>query len=80
VVVRDGPDGAVAFVSDNYALTIWKVTADGAVSLWTSGPPLVGPVGLAIAGDDVLVADPQARAIFHVGQDGRPEPAAAGVR
>jgi hypothetical protein len=80
VVVRDGPDGPVAFVSDNYARTIWKVTADGAVSPWISGPPLVGPVGLAVAGGDVLVADPQARAIFRVGGDGRPEPVVAAAK
>jgi len=74
VVVRDGPGGPVALVSDNYARTIWQVAADGTASPWIAGPPLVGPVGLAVAGDDVLVADPQARMIFRVGGDGRPQP------
>jgi len=80
VVVRDGPDGPRAFVSDNYARTIWKVAADGAVSPWIAGPPLAGPVGLAVEGDDVLIADPQARMIFRVGADGRPQPAVGTTR
>jgi sugar lactone lactonase YvrE len=72
VVVIDGPDGPVAFVSDNYARTIWKVAADGAATAWIKGAPLVGPVGLAIEKGDLLVADPQARTIFRVAPDGRP--------
>lgn len=72
VVVVDGPEGAVAYVSDNYARTIWKVGPDGAVATWVSGPPLEGPVGLAVADGDVIVADPRARSIFRIGRDARP--------
>lgn len=66
VVAADG----TAYVSDNYARTVWKVTADGMVAQWVADGTVTGPVGLAAGpGGSVLVADPQARAVFSVGPD-----------
>lgn len=66
-----GDDGT-AFVSDNYARAIWKVTSDGKATQWISGDPLMGPVGLALHNDLVVIADPQSKAIFQCGRDGKP--------
>jgi len=68
VVVAD--DGT-AYVSDNYARAIWKVTPDGAVTKWITGDPLKGPVGLAIRAGKILVADPQAKVIWEADGEGK---------
>lgn len=69
-----------AYVSDNYAKTIWKVSPAGEVSPFVSGAPLQGPVGLALSADGVLVADPRAKAIFLLDAAGTlTEVAAAGA-
>ena len=73
VVVTD--DGT-AYVSDNYARAVWKVTADGTATKWATGDPLRGPVGLALVNGKVLVADPQARAIWEADADGKLTPVA----
>jgi len=66
VVAADG----TAYVSDNYARTVWKVTADGMVAKWVADGTVTGPVGLAAGpGGSVLVADPQAKAVFSIGPD-----------
>ena len=70
VVTADG----TAYVSDNYAVALWKVAPDGTVTKWLSGAPLAGPVGLALQGDRVLVADPKARTIFAVDAAGTAVP------
>lgn len=70
VVTADG----TAYVSDNYAVAVWKVAPDGSVSTWLSGAPLAGPVGLALRGDRILVADPKARNVFEVDADGKATP------
>jgi len=64
----------VAYVSDNYARCIWRVPVDGEPQRWAEGPPLMGPVGLAIRGERVLVADPRARQVFALDAEGRPTP------
>jgi sugar lactone lactonase YvrE len=64
------PDGT-AFVSDGYARTIWKVTPDGKVEPLVSGEPLLNPVGIRLRGEDVLIVDPRANALFSVGADGK---------
>lgn len=71
-----GEDGT-AYVSDNYARAIWKVAADGTASKWITGEPLKGPVGLAIRGGRLLIADPQAKMIWEAGEDGKLTPLAA---
>jgi sugar lactone lactonase YvrE len=68
VVVAD--DGT-AYVSDNYARAIWKVTADGTATKWISGDPLKGPVGLSLRGGKVLIADPQAKVIWEADGEGK---------
>ena len=60
----------VAYVSDGYARTIWKVDESGEVQAWISGDPLVNPVGLAWSGEKLVIVDPQAKAVFEADQDG----------
>lgn len=72
VVVTD--DGT-AYVSDNYARAVWKVAADGTATKWATGDPLRGPVGLALRGGKVLVADPQARTVWEADSEGKLTPA-----
>ncbi len=36
-----------------------------------AGDPLVGPVGIARAGDKLLVVDPKVKALFQVEMDGK---------
>lgn len=55
-----------AFVTDGYERAIWKCEPEKKPERWFSGEPLVNPVGLAAAGDDLLVADPRANAIFRI--------------
>ena len=59
-------DAGVAYVSDNYAHCIWRVSADGMPEKWVDGAPLVGPVGLAMRDGNVLVAEPRARQVFEI--------------
>ena len=71
VVVAD--DGT-AYVSDNYARAVWKVAADGTATKWITGEPLKGPVGLAIRGGKVLLADPQAKTVWEADSEGKLTP------
>jgi len=71
VVVAD--DGT-AYVSDNYARAVWKVAADGTATKWITGEPLKGPVGLAIRGGKLLIADPQAKTIWEADSEGKLTP------
>jgi sugar lactone lactonase YvrE len=68
--VQLSPEGT-AFVSDGYGKTIWRVSADGKPTALVSGAPLVNPVGLAWRGENLLVADPQANAVFEITPDGK---------
>jgi streptogramin lyase len=71
VVVRD--DG-VAFVSDGYARTIWKIDPGQAPQAWVQGDPLKNPVGMTLWQDQLVVADPHARALFAIDGDGNVSP------
>lgn len=72
-----GKDGAM-FVTDNYAATVWQVPAGGGEPKpFLQGAPLVKPVGLGKRGDDLLVADPHAKAIFVVSPEGKATPLVA---
>lgn len=64
-------DKNVAYVSDGYARSIWRVVAGEKPIQWVRGEPLVNPVGLARDGDRLLIADPRAKTIFTVGADGK---------
>ena len=55
-----------AYITDNYAKTLWKLEPNGSPTALLQGPPLVSPVGLAARQGKLLVADPHARAIFAV--------------
>ena len=68
VVVK--PDG-VAYVCDGYAKAIWRVAPGQQPEKWTSGVPLVSPVGMELQGDTLLIADPHAQAIFEISADGK---------
>lgn len=59
-------DEGTAFVSDNYASCVWKVSPEGEAEKLVSGEPLQGPVGLARTTTGVVVADPRAKAVFAI--------------
>ncbi len=65
-----GRDG-MAYVADGYGRTIWRVTAGGEATPWVQGEPLVNPVGLAWKGEDLLVTDPRANALFLINGEGK---------
>lgn len=67
--VELGPDGT-AYVSDGYAKAIWKVTRDGSAEKWISGAPLDNPVGISWHGENLLIADSRANALFSAAPDG----------
>lgn len=58
------------YISDGYSKAVWKMTDGGAPKKWISGDPLVGPVGIALSGKKLLIADPGANAIFEASPDG----------
>lgn len=72
-----GKDGTM-FITDNYAATVWQVPAGGGEpKSFAQGEPLNKPVGLGRRGDDLLVADPHAKAIFVVTPEGKISPLVA---
>lgn len=58
------------YVTDNYDHCVWKVAADGSKQKLKVGEPLDRPVGLCLAGDNLLVADPHLKTIFQLTLDG----------
>ncbi|MEZ6091219.1 MAG: NHL repeat-containing protein [Pirellulaceae bacterium] len=62
VVLENG----TAFVTDGYAKAVWRVPVDGTPEKWISGEPMKNPVGLALQGEHLLVADPHAKQIFRI--------------
>ena len=58
-----------AVVSDGYAKAIWNVAADGTAEKWISGEPLDNPVGITFQGENLLIIDPRANALFSVAPD-----------
>jgi streptogramin lyase len=62
------------YVCDNYAGAIWKVGNDGKPQKWLSDKPLSKPVGITLAGDRLLIADPHAKQIFEATLDGKLTP------
>jgi sugar lactone lactonase YvrE len=70
-VAVDG-EGA-AYVSDNYAATVWKIEPGGKPAAWAKGEPLKSPTGLAWQGKSLLVTDPLAKAVFRIDAEGKAE-------
>jgi hypothetical protein len=71
VVVRE--DG-VAYVSDGYARTIWRINPGQSPEPWVRGEPLKNPVGMTIWNDQLIVADPHARGLFAIDWEGKLSP------
>jgi len=69
-----------AYVSDGYAKAIWKVPAGAKPEKWVSGDPFVNPVGLTMRGENLLVVDPRANAVFQIDASGKITPIAAQTR
>ncbi len=63
-------ESGTAFVTDGYQKAIWKLPAGGEPEAWVKGDPLDNPVGIALAGDKLLVVDPRARAVFEIDSSG----------
>jgi hypothetical protein len=64
-----------ALVSDGYGKCVWRIPRDGgAPEEWVQGDPFANPVGLAIQGDIILVADPRSPdpggGLFAISPDG----------
>ncbi len=55
-----------AYVSDGYGKAIWQIKAGEKPEVLVKGEPLQGPVGLAVAGTEILIADPQAKQVFRL--------------
>lgn len=64
----------VAYVADGYAKTIWKIVPGEKPAPLLQGDPLDNPVGLAMLGDKLLVADPRAKMLFEVDAQGQSRP------
>lgn len=63
--------GETAYVSDGYAQCIWKLEGDGAPVKWAVSELMPSPTGMTLAGEDLLVADPKARAVLRVDAAGQ---------
>lgn len=58
------------FVTDNYEHCVWKISADGSKQKLKVGEPMDRPVGLCLAGENLLVTDPHIKTIFQLTQSG----------
>jgi sugar lactone lactonase YvrE len=63
--------GGRAVLCDNYAGAVWSVSEGKEPEKLVSGEPLNKPVGIVCVEDGFLVADPHAKAIFHLSLDGK---------
>jgi sugar lactone lactonase YvrE len=67
-------DAKTVYLTDGYSKAIWKVEEGEAPEKLTEGEPLVNPVGMALDGERLLVADSQAKKVFQVSLDGKVTP------
>jgi sugar lactone lactonase YvrE len=67
-------DQGNAYVVDNYAKALFKISSAGEKATLVKGEPFKSPVGLCRHGDGLLVADPHAKAVFRVTFDGMVTP------
>ncbi len=63
-----------AYVTDGYEKAVWKIPAGGAPEVFVKGAPLDNPVGISLAGDQVIVTDPRAATVFKLNSDKKLEP------
>lgn len=68
--VTVGPNDDM-YVTDGYGKCVWKVTSAGETSKFATAAAFSNPVGIAIAGESLLVTDPRANAVFEVSLDGK---------
>ncbi|MBM4004396.1 MAG: hypothetical protein FJ295_14130 [Planctomycetes bacterium] len=59
-----------AFVTDGYDRTVWKIDLAKDPVKYAQGQPLDNPVGIALRGDNLLVADPRAKSLIQVDSNG----------
>ncbi|MBT6153801.1 MAG: hypothetical protein HOL01_25640 [Planctomycetaceae bacterium] len=64
-------DDGTAYVSDGYAKAVWKIADGKAPEKLVEGKPLDNPVGIALRGKDILIADPRANALFAIDAEGK---------
>ena len=62
------------YVVDGYTKGVYKIVEGSAPETVVKGEPLDNPVGLALHGKDLLVADPRAKAIFRIDPAGKIAP------
>ena len=62
VVLEDG----TAFVTDGYRKAIWQIKQGQAPEIFIEKGELKNPVGLALDGNNLLIADPHAKQIFRL--------------
>lgn len=67
VVDQDG----VAYVTDGYAKTVWRVAGGEKPTSVVAGEPLKNPVGLAQQGDNLIVVDPHTKTVYSLSLDGQ---------
>jgi sugar lactone lactonase YvrE len=63
-----------AYICDNYAGAIWKVAPGGMPQKWIVDERVAKPVGITLAGDRLVIADPHAQMIFEATLDGKLTP------
>ncbi len=54
------------YLTDGYAKSIWKIQAQGKPEKFFSGEPLKNPVGLAMQGERLLIADPHQKTVYSL--------------
>ncbi len=54
------------YLTDGYAKTIWKIPSQGKPEKFFSGEPLKNPVGIAMQGEKLLIADPHQKTVYSL--------------
>lgn len=65
------------YVSDGYGKSIWKIDAEGKPLSWVAGMNFSNPMGLAMQGETLFVADSRAKQIFQIDPAGNVKPVEA---
>lgn len=61
---------SVPVVVDSYAKTLWRIES-GKPAAWLKGEPFDHPIHITRSGDNFLVADSRAKALFEVSAEGK---------